>query len=295
MNQIEGFNISEHLDAYKIIFDIIRIVDPAKKKIIKYQDNGILSDAAFCCSLQLDNRECSKCIISKSIEEQKTFIKVQHNRDKMLLMFATPIEIKGNMLVLELIKDITDDLVFETVFQGQERRVQNIIEDLNNLIMKDPLTNLYNRRYIDQMLPIEISNCSNRKQPISIAMIDIDHFKDINDAYGHGAGDAVIKAFAQLLSRYIRSNVDWVARYGGEEFLICLPNTDSKKAYMVVERIRKAIERTIISVGNKKIQITGSFGLFTVKDKKLAYTDLIKCADAKLYQAKNQGRNKVVL
>jgi len=294
MNQTKGSKLSEQLDAYKRIFDIVRIVDPIRKEIVRNQDNGVISDDALCCSLLLDKNEYSKCIINRSINERKTFIKVQHNGDKMLLMFATPIEIKGDTLALELIKDITDDLVFETVFQEQKHKLQSIVEDLNTLIMKDPLTNLYNRRYIDQMLPREISNCSNKRQPISIAMIDIDHFKDINDAYGHGAGDIVIKRFAQLLSSYTRNNIDWVARYGGEEFLICLPNTDNRKAYMVLERIRKAIERAIIKVGDEEIQITGSFGLFTVIDKELAYTDLIKCADDKLYQAKNQGRNKVV-
>jgi len=176
--------------------------------------------------------------------------------------------------------------------QGHE--VRNITPDLNDLIMKDPLTGIYNRRYIDQTVPLEISKSLHANQHLSIAMIDIDNFKQINDIYGHNAGDIIIKKVGRILSNNIRDDVDWVGRYGGDELLVCLKNVDNDKAYKILERIRKFIDSNDFKVEDKKIHITASFGLCTVKDKEISAVDLIKLADEKLYEAKNQGRNKLV-
>lgn len=286
-------NASKLLVPYENIFDIVRTVDPIRKKVIWSNNYKTASDISYCCSLWEGNTECKDCISIKALNDQKTHIKIQHIADKMFLVFAAPVKVNGETLVMELIKDISDDLVFETVVQGQGHILQNIVEDLNTIILKDTLTNLYNRRYIHEMLPKEIMGCNNRR-PLSIAIIDIDYFKNINDTYGHNAGDIVIKKFAQTLSHSIRTDVDWAARYGGEEFLVCLPNTDCKRAYKVFERIRKAIERASIKAENNKIQTTGSFGLCTIKNSELTAEDLIKLADEKLYLAKSQGRNRVV-
>lgn len=293
MKQTIKFNTQQYLDAYGEVFDIVRIVDPIQKEVIKYKDCKAIPGSETCYSLWQINEECKDCISLKALNNQKTHMKIQHISDKMFLMFAVPLKAGKEALVLELIKDITDSLEFETVVQGQGHFLRNIVQDLNTLILRDPLTNLYNRRYIDQMLPEEIARCTD-KHPLSVAMVDIDHFKNINDTYGHSAGDVVIKKFSKTLSKFIRDDVDWAGRYGGEEFIICLPNTDNKKAYKVLERIRQAVEKINIKVEGKEIVITSSFGLYTVRDNELTTADLIKCADDKLYEAKKRGRNKVV-
>lgn len=290
----ENDKLEQQMKSYEVIFDIVRIVDPTKKKIIGYKDHDVVIDVVPCYSLWADNMECKNCISMKALNDQKTYIKIQHTADKMFLMFATPLNVNGGALVLELIKEITDDFVFETVVQGEGNELRNIVEDLNTIILKDALTGLYNKRYIQQMLPEEISRSTN-KNPLTIAMIDIDHFKDINDTYGHPVGDKVLKKLAHVLLKLIRDDKDWAARYGGEEFLLCLPNTNSLKAYKIIERIRKAIEKTNIKIEGEKIKITSSFGLYTVYDDKLTAAEIIKNADSNLYQAKNQGRNQVVL
>lgn len=245
-----------------------------------------------CYSSWLDGNECKDCIIIKALNHKKTFVKIQNNADRMFLMSAVPLELNGDIFALELIKDITDNLVFETVYQCEGHELRNIVQDLNTLIMKDTLTSLYNRRYIDRTLPEEIARC-NDKNPLSIAMIDVDHFKSINDTYGHNAGDIIIKKLGQILSNSIRNDTDWAARYGGDEFLICLPNTDNKKAYKVLERIRKNVEKINIKIENIKIKVTVSGGLYTLNNNILAPVDLIKYADDKLYNAKEQGRNRI--
>ncbi|HHV97095.1 MAG TPA: GGDEF domain-containing protein [Clostridiaceae bacterium] len=126
-------------------------------------------------------------------------------------------------------------------------------------------------------------------------MADIDHFKNVNDTYGHYVGDRVIKKIGEVMTKYIRKDTDWIARYGGDEFLICLHDVDQKEAYKIVERLRKALESTLVEVEGESIKVTASFGLITVKNTKLKPDDLIKMADDKLYQAKRQGRNRVVI
>ncbi|NLK98161.1 GGDEF domain-containing protein [Defluviitalea saccharophila] len=293
MNDILSYKILQQIEAYEEIFDIVRIVEPITKKIIKYKDGKIIEDSILCYSGVLDNKECSNCIGLETLTNQKTLMKIQHVGDKMLLVFTSLIKGSNGNLVLELIKDITEGLVIETVYRSQEHELQNIVQDLNTLIMKDPLTNLYNRRYMDRMLPHEISKC-NAKHPLSIAMLDIDHFKTINDTYGHNVGDIAIKTVGAILLNSIRNETDWAARYGGEEFLICLPNTNNEKAYKALERIRKTIEKTVIRFEDKKINITASFGLSTIDSNEFAVNDLFKYVDNKLYQAKEQGRNRVI-
>jgi len=293
MEEIIKSDIYQYINAYERIFDNIRIVDPIEKKVIKQKDKKVIPGSVTCYSLWQDNKECKDCISMKALINEKAYTKIQHNADKMFLMFASPLKVNGKKLVLELIKDITEGLSFETVNQSQGHELRNIVEDLNTLILKDSLTNLYNRRYIDQKLPREINRCTDRR-PLSVAMVDIDHFKYVNDTYGHNAGDVVLKKLSKILSKSIRDDSDWVARYGGEELLICLPKTDNKKAYQILERIRKSIERKTIKVEDKEIKITCSFGLCTIKDHKLKSVDINKRSDGKIIEAKNQGRNKVV-
>jgi len=284
--------LKHQVKAYERIFDTVRVVDPVTKKVIVYKDGKDIYDNMACYSRWLDGNECKDCIIIKALNHKKTFVKIQNNADRMFLMSAVPLELNGDIFALELIKDITDNLVFETVYQCEGHELRNIVQDLNTLIMKDTLTSLYNRRYIDRTLPEEIARC-NDKNPLSIAMIDVDHFKSINDTYGHNAGDIIIKKLGQILSNSIRNDTDWAARYGGDEFLICLPNTDNKKAYKVLERIRKNVEKINIKIENIKIKVTVSGGLYTLNNNILAPVDLIKYADDKLYNAKEQGRNRI--
>lgn len=295
MKQLDNNDVlKQALQPYEKCFDIVRIVDPIQKTIISSKNHETIPINATCYSLWLNNEVCQNCITIKALNENDTFLKIQHNIDKMYLMFATPIEINGKVLVLELLKDITDNLVFETVDLQSGHEVRNMTQDLNSLLIKDPLTNLFNRRYINQILPSEMLKSLTEKYPISIAMVDIDNFKDVNDTYGHVIGDKVIKNFGQTLTRFIRDGVDWVARYGGDEFLVYLNNTNSKRTYMIFERMRKAIEQMNIFSDHQKVKVTGTFGVCTLQGNEMEVAELIKCADNKLYEGKKKGRNIVI-
>jgi diguanylate cyclase (GGDEF)-like protein len=164
-------------------------------------------------------------------------------------------------------------------------RKQNEVEEL---AMIDQLTKIYNRRYFFDAAEKEIRKSIRHQAPLCIAMIDIDHFKVVNDTYGHPEGDQILKRLALLVSETIRKE-DIFARYGGEEFVLLMPYTNVMKAEVVAERVRKAVEQYEFNVIGK---ITVSIGICKV-DVKKTLIENVDIADDALYQAKNKGRNQV--
>lgn len=165
---------------------------------------------------------------------------------------------------------------------------------VEEMAKKDPLTNLFNYRYFNERLEHEIEWAVNYHKPLSIVMIDIDHFKVFNDTYGHPAGDKALQTAASVFMEKVRDR-DLVARYGGEEFLILLPDTDITEAVQCAERIRNAISATKIRVDKEKtdVYITISSGVASLSKNSPSAPELIRNADKALYQAKAGGRNKV--
>jgi diguanylate cyclase (GGDEF)-like protein len=172
--------------------------------------------------------------------------------------------------------------------------INKIIVKMNEEIIKDSLTNTYNRRYMEERLLVDVFNATKVNQPISVILADIDFFKLVNDSFGHLAGDHVLKEFVKIAQKNIRQNKDWIARYGGEEFLIVLLNADVKEAYLIAEKIRRSIEKAKIIYKQNTIQITASFGVYTLNSNSMTYEQLVDLADKNLYLAKNSGRNKTV-
>jgi diguanylate cyclase (GGDEF)-like protein len=163
----------------------------------------------------------------------------------------------------------------------------------------DTLTGLYNRRYLDRRLEEEFSRAKRYSFPLSILMVDIDHFKKINDNYGHQAGDLVLSYFGKLILNAMR-NSDIAARYGGEELLVIAPNTPMLPAGELAERLRQHVEThelVLTSEGSQRqaIHITVSIGVATYDSKMDGVKELVQDADEALYRAKQAGRNRVVV
>ena len=159
----------------------------------------------------------------------------------------------------------------------------------------DDLTGVYNRRYINERLAIDISNSNINGQPLSIIMADIDYFKDVNDKYGHVVGDRIIKDFDIRLKNSIRMDFDWIGRCGGDEFIIVLNNTELENAYKVAERIRKRIAGTLFVYDDVNIKVTSSFGVYCTKNRKSDIENILIEVDKNLYEAKKKGGNRTII
>lgn len=178
------------------------------------------------------------------------------------------------------------------------RRILDLETKLKQLALFDQLTGAYNRGYLDRQLTKEIQRSGRYGHPLSVVMCDIDHFKVVNDRYGHQAGDLVLKEFVTLVNRTIRFENDWVARYGGEEFVIVLPETAPAGCLIVAERIRKIIADSPVMIPGGSITVTVSFGAITVENtsriEEMSMDAILGKADECMYRAKQTGRNRVV-
>lgn len=178
-----------------------------------------------------------------------------------------------------------------------ERSLREANEDIKLLSITDPLTQIYNRGYVMARLPEEVARARRYGHPLSVIMCDIDYFKQVNDTFGHLAGDAVLKSVAQSLTAGLRNDVDWLARYGGEEFFVVLSETNREGAMAVAERLRKTLARKPVTTEEQEIAITASFGVVSydpTKNGVVSPENLIRRVDQHLYQAKESGRNKVI-
>ena len=165
------------------------------------------------------------------------------------------------------------------------------------LAVTDQLTGLYNRRYLATQMPRMIDDARAKSKPLSVMILDIDHFKRVNDTLGHDVGDEVLKEIARRLHLSVRG-IDLACRYGGEEFVFVMPDTDPTFAEIVAERIRGAVAKDPVRLASgDEVPVTASIGVSSLTEENAGQTPqtLLKSADEALYQAKEEGRNRVIL
>jgi diguanylate cyclase (GGDEF)-like protein len=204
--------------------------------------------------------------------------------------------LEGRVIVAH---DITDQKCLQNDLQlandtlkVQLAEIEKLRARLQELAIRDPLTNVYNRRYMAEFLDGEIARAAREKYPVSVAIMDMDNFKQFNDTYGHKCGDVILQAFADFLVEHTRRS-DVVCRYGGEEFVILMPNASLPVSYSRVEAWRQDFSETAIPYDNVKFSATFSAGVATFPEHGLTGEEILQAADEALYQSKNGGRNRV--
>ncbi|MDH7944340.1 GGDEF domain-containing protein [Pseudohongiella sp. SYSU M77423] len=177
--------------------------------------------------------------------------------------------------------------------QREIRRRQQLEKELKWQAQTDPLTGLFNRRQYELLFNQEMASARRNKTPLTLGLIDLDHFKAINDKYGHDLGDHVLCQVADILQQPLRDS-DIIGRFGGEEFIIILPRTDVDQARVVAERMRLALSETIISHQGQTVVVSATFALAELTPEDKDINSVIRRADDALYEGKDSGRNCVV-
>lgn len=282
-NYLKDLMEMEHMNK---LYDCTRLIDVDGKRL--YSEHFIQTSSISIPSFVYESRQD---LYHRSILSNTAIYQVNQEDELLLLFSVLPICVNDKNFIMECIANVTDRIDINILLE-QSTSLHN---STYRLTITDELTGLYNRRYINQMLPHSITTCANQEIPLSIIFADLDYFKDINDSYGHVAGDYLLFEFATALQQSINENADWVARYGGDEFLLCLVGANSRKAKLIAERIRNDIEQRSFIYHGAEIKTTCSLGVYTIDDfQTLPSCDfIISEIDKRLYQAKNSGRNNV--
>ena len=178
---------------------------------------------------------------------------------------------------------------FENVI-GSVREKNRVLEEQTRI---DPLTGIFNRRVFEDSIYGELERFHRYKKPFSLIFLDVDHFKKINDNYGHDAGDRVLKAIAARIAEMLRKP-DMFARYGGEEFVVILPETSLNRGLNVANKIREEIDDAEFLYESERVPVTVSIGVTVVRDVDKHYNTIFNRVDSYMYTAKERGRNRVV-
>ncbi len=209
-----------------------------------------------------------------------------------------PLEIRDNLIGLLVYEKPSTDLQREIliIFSRQAAlTIENakLFSKVEEMALRDTLTELYNRRYFQQILDYELNRARRYHQPLSMVFIDIDHFKEINDNFGHSVGDQFLKQIAQKLQSLFRTT-DLVARYAGDEFVAILPATAKEGAMILALRVQEVLSQYQVMVRGRTLQVSVSIGLDTYENAEgIGSVTLIDRADKAMYEAKSQGRNCV--
>jgi diguanylate cyclase (GGDEF)-like protein/PAS domain S-box-containing protein len=233
--------------------------------------------------------------------ETRVELKVPKDPSRYLDLQVTPLHDRSRLLNgrLMVFRDITERKQVERRLryvndrlQGQLIEIGLLQSKLREQAIRDPLTNLFNRRYLEETLDRELSRAAREMYPVCIIMSDIDHFKRINDTHGHEAGDLVLKAIAEVLSEYSRRG-DFACRYGGEEFVIAMPNINLETAYERAENLRQSLNLLRVPYEYDSLSVTISMGIACFPENGQTRGSLLRAADQALYAAKEAGRDHI--
>lgn len=283
-------DVLDSISKFEGLYDVVRIVDPIKKSV---EDKDGTAVHTHCYDFWDKGVPCENCVTSRALNENNTFHKIEFKKGIIYLITSCPVKVKEDTYALELLKDITNTGIIENESIRSEEELEKSIENLNKKLVIDDLTGTYNRRFINERLPAEIFFALMNKTRLSLIMMDVDDFKNINDSYSHMAGDLILKEVSEIMKSSIRMNIDWVARFGGDEFLICLNGANEEAALRITEAIRQRAEKTAVEYNGNKINTSLSIGIYTLDKEDITSEELLRRVDMNMYEAKKMGKNAI--
>lgn len=282
--------VLDSISKFEGLYDVVRIVDPVKKSVEGRDGTAVHT---HCYDFWEKGTPCENCVTSRALVENNTFHKIEFKKGIIYLITSCPVQVKEDTYALELLKDITDTGIIEDDSVRSDEELEKSIEHLNKKLVVDELTGTYNRRFINERLPADMFFAEVNKTKLSLIMMDVDNFKQINDSYSHMAGDLILKEVSEIMISSVRKKIDWVARFGGDEFLICLNGANEAAAARIAEAIRQSVEKTAVEYNGNKIKTSLSIGIYTLDKEDITAEELLRRVDMNMYEAKKMGKNAI--
>lgn len=278
--------VEERLSLFKNLYDVIRIIDPINKKCFVLNEDQELVYIEECFCFWKRSFNCENCVSMRAYLEDDTFVKVEYRDGKVYMVTSKPMILNDVKYVIEILKDISPNGYIEDGKVYNLHNSKSLIVQMNDKVITDELTGIYNRRYINERLIVDANRCLSKGEAISIIMVCIDLDKSIYGNYDHSTGDKVLRDFVKFLKSSIRIGKDWIGRYDDGEFLITLNNTSEEEALQLAEKIRKNLEEKVFIYGNLRINITSSFSVLGISCSKFDIETLIENMSRNLCKAK---------
>jgi diguanylate cyclase (GGDEF)-like protein/PAS domain S-box-containing protein len=300
-------------EAYGIITDLSKhlfprtagalyLLNEARTQISAVASWGELSSASD--TFASDNCKALQHSLTKPLNAAQLGACCLHFAQPPGITYCLPIQVQGEILGIFHLQSTSGEFLSEnkrqlahTVIEQSEMALSNLkLRDaLREQSIRDPLTELYNRRYMEEALNQQLSRVTRQLHPLGLIMIDIDHFKNFNDTYGHAAGDALLRELGRLLQSHIRGG-DVACRYGGEEFLIIMPDASLEAAHQRAKQLQEEAKRLRVQNAGQSLEgITLSLGVAIYPEHGRSLDNVLRAADAALYRAKQEGRDRVAV
>lgn len=273
------------------LFSSYRIVDIDTYFVYDWKGHETISANKRCFEIWQRDEACKNCISNSCIRENKQIVKLEAIDGKIYLIVAIPITLDGKLFSLELINDVTDSLVINDAFHKQNVDVQGIISQMNDMALRDPYTRLYNKRFAEQ----EVSKAMIAWKPehtLFLGVIDIDHFKKINDTYGHIKGDDVLGVMSQILENYGARGNGWASRMGGDEFMVLWNDITPEEASDMAQALKEELSAHMFAKDDDQFTVSVSIGICQYSPQISDWKVFIDSADKKMYLDKKSTHNK---
>jgi len=281
-----------YLDLMRIDHDVVRLVNPVEQRVCG--GSGSEEERTVCSELWGHCERCENCTSLRALQKKSQAYKVEILKKRTFLVFSRYMEIDGRACVAEIVSDITDQLVLDS---DQKDQISRIITNYNYLLITDPLTGVYNRRFLDEHFLPSLKCCHDPHLTVNLAFIDLDDFKHINDRYGHSAGDRLLKDAAGFWKLYFNSRTrgkeQLVVRFGGDELLIIAAGISCRTFREEIDRAYARMQKICYYSDTVQIPFSLTFGISSTEElgEDWTWDMLINRADRRMYDEKARHKS----
>lgn len=277
------------------VFTNYRIVDPDTHNVYDLKHDTLIPAGELCYSIWNRNKPCSNCSSRLCVTKNKHVVKLEYVAEQVFLIASIPIKVHGKSYSLELAQDVSDSLMAQDASLMDKNNIIDVIHNLNDMVIHDFLTGLYNKKYIETEIPRLVNKSISEKRIFTVALIDIDKFKYVNDTYGHAAGDEVIKTIAQYMSEIETSVNDWSARMGGDEFLMIFDGKSAGDVSRLCYQLSQRISSHVFTKDNECFHVDISIGIKQFSAETETAQQLLEQVDKIMYKEKQKKAAKAMM